>query len=206
MTVFQVRRARPDDARAMAELLAAVAEERDGIATEPPVDVEAQTEQFGGSTDGATVAVVGSEIVGMLHLEPSAFGSGDLAMAGKALPAYERRAVGLDRDGAAALNSEYVHGFVPSVAFLPASPTPPRPRGGRSSTASYAHPLLERATLTGCWWRRRALGREAGEVHGDARCEARTCRLLPGGWARPPKPPSGLFLTPRVGLEPTTLR
>ena len=32
----------------MAELLAAVAEERDGIATEPPVDVDARTHEFAG--------------------------------------------------------------------------------------------------------------------------------------------------------------
>ncbi len=81
MTGFQVRQARPDDARAMAELLAAVAEERDGIATEPPVDVEAHAERFAGSADGTTVAVAAGEIVGMLHVEPSKFGSGDLAMA-----------------------------------------------------------------------------------------------------------------------------
>jgi hypothetical protein len=43
VTTFQVRLARPEDARRLAELFAAVAEERDGIATEPPVDVDART-------------------------------------------------------------------------------------------------------------------------------------------------------------------
>src|ERR1039457_1973304 len=36
---FEIRPAQAGDARAMAELFASVAEERDGIATEPPVDV-----------------------------------------------------------------------------------------------------------------------------------------------------------------------
>jgi len=36
---FQIRLARDDDRLPLALLFAAVAEERDGIATEPPVDV-----------------------------------------------------------------------------------------------------------------------------------------------------------------------
>ena len=39
---FQVRPAREGDRRPLAELFAAVAEERDGIATEPPVDLDAR--------------------------------------------------------------------------------------------------------------------------------------------------------------------
>ena len=39
---FQIRPARADDRLPLAVLFAAVAEERDGIATEPPVDVEAR--------------------------------------------------------------------------------------------------------------------------------------------------------------------
>ena len=46
MAQFTVRPASAGDARAMAELFAAAAEERTGIATEPPVDVEARTAQF----------------------------------------------------------------------------------------------------------------------------------------------------------------
>jgi ribosomal protein S18 acetylase RimI-like enzyme len=65
----------------MAELLAAVAEERDGIATEPPVDVEAQTEQFASSAAGTIVAVVRGGVVGMVNVEPSGSGTGRLAMA-----------------------------------------------------------------------------------------------------------------------------
>ena len=43
MSQFTVRPASVADARPMAELLAAVAEERSGIASEPPVDVAART-------------------------------------------------------------------------------------------------------------------------------------------------------------------
>jgi len=47
---FTLRPASAGDARAMAELFAAVAEEGTGIATEPPVDVEARTAQFAASS------------------------------------------------------------------------------------------------------------------------------------------------------------
>ena len=47
---------RREDAREMAELLAAIAEERDGIATEPPVDVDARTDEFVESAAGSLVA------------------------------------------------------------------------------------------------------------------------------------------------------
>jgi len=76
-----VGEAGPNDARAMALLLAAVAEERDGIATEPPVDVEAQTDRFARSVDYTRVAVVGAELIGMMQVEPSSFGFGYLVMA-----------------------------------------------------------------------------------------------------------------------------
>jgi ribosomal protein S18 acetylase RimI-like enzyme len=65
----------------MAELVAAVAEERDGIATEPPVDVEARTRLFADSIDGTLVAVAGDEIVGSLHVDASRFGFGEIGMA-----------------------------------------------------------------------------------------------------------------------------
>ena len=57
MAEFVVRPARPGDARAMAEVFAAVAQERDGIATEPPVDVEERAAAFALSADGSIVAV-----------------------------------------------------------------------------------------------------------------------------------------------------
>jgi ribosomal protein S18 acetylase RimI-like enzyme len=85
VTSFEVRRARVEDARALAELFAAVAEERDGIATEPPVDVDARTTQFATSIDGTlvavAVAVATADVVGSLHIEATRFGVGEFGMA-----------------------------------------------------------------------------------------------------------------------------
>src|SRR6516165_5424590 len=80
MAQFVVRPALPGDARAMAESFAAVAEERDGIATEPPVDIEERAALFSRSTDGSVVAVAGGRIVGFLHVEVSRHGFGDFGM------------------------------------------------------------------------------------------------------------------------------
>ncbi len=60
-------------------MFAAVAEERDGIATEPPVEVEARAASW--TLDGTFVAVASGEIVGSLHLEPSQHGFGEVGMA-----------------------------------------------------------------------------------------------------------------------------
>jgi RimJ/RimL family protein N-acetyltransferase len=81
VTAFEVRGARLEDARGMAELFAVVAEERDGIATEPPVDVDARTRLFAASIDGAIVAVAAGDIVGSLHVDANRFGVGELGMA-----------------------------------------------------------------------------------------------------------------------------
>jgi RimJ/RimL family protein N-acetyltransferase len=75
---FQIRLAHDDDRVPLAVLFAAVAEERDGIATEPPVDVEARAASW--TLDGTLVAVAGGEIVGSLHVERSRFGFGELGM------------------------------------------------------------------------------------------------------------------------------
>ena len=80
MADFVVRQARPEDAQAMARLMAAVAEERNGIATEPPVDVEERAALFARTTDASVVADSGGQIVGMLHVEVGRFGFGDLGM------------------------------------------------------------------------------------------------------------------------------
>src|SRR3954470_13921200 len=64
----------------MAELLAAVAEERDGIATEPPVDVDARTHEFAASAAGSLIAEADGAIIGMIHVGEGRFGVGDLAM------------------------------------------------------------------------------------------------------------------------------
>ena len=79
MTTCEVRRARAEDARAIAELFAAVAEERDGIATEPPVDVDARAAAFAASIAGALVAVADRAIVGTLHVEARR-GVGEIGM------------------------------------------------------------------------------------------------------------------------------
>lgn len=73
-----VRPAEERDRRALAELFAAVASERDGIATEPPVDVAAWAAKWG--LDGTVVAVADEEIVGELRVEPSWFGYGEIGM------------------------------------------------------------------------------------------------------------------------------
>ena len=80
MTQFLVRPALAGDARAMAESFAAVAEERDGIATEPPVDVEERTALFARSAAGSVVAVADGQIIGLLHVEASRAGFGELGM------------------------------------------------------------------------------------------------------------------------------
>ncbi len=80
MAEFVVRPARAGDAPAMAELMAAVAAERDAIATEPPVDIGERTALFARSAGESVVAVGGGRIVGMLHVEVSRHGFGDLGM------------------------------------------------------------------------------------------------------------------------------
>jgi ribosomal protein S18 acetylase RimI-like enzyme len=81
MAEFAVRPARPSDTRAMAELFAAVAAERDGIATEPPVDLEERTAVFTRTVTGSIVAVAGGRVVGLLHVEASRHGFGEIGMA-----------------------------------------------------------------------------------------------------------------------------
>jgi ribosomal protein S18 acetylase RimI-like enzyme len=77
--LFQIRPARDDDRLQLALQFAAVAEERDGIATEPPVDVDARAASW--TIDGTLVAVAGAEIIGSLVLEPSRHGFGEIGMA-----------------------------------------------------------------------------------------------------------------------------
>ena len=73
-----VRPAEERDRRALAELFAAVAAERDGIATEPPVDVDAWAAEWG--LEGTVVAVTDDEIVGELRVQRSWFGYGEIGM------------------------------------------------------------------------------------------------------------------------------
>jgi RimJ/RimL family protein N-acetyltransferase len=80
VTEYVVRPAQAGDARAMAELMAAVAAERDGIATEPPVDIDERAALFARSAATSVVAVAGGQIIGMLHVEASRHGFGELGM------------------------------------------------------------------------------------------------------------------------------
>ena len=74
----EIRPAVDDDRRPLAVLFADAAEERDGIATEPPVDVEARAASW--HLDGTLVAVADGEIVGSLHVAPTNHGFGELGM------------------------------------------------------------------------------------------------------------------------------
>jgi len=75
---IEVRPADEHDRRALAQLFADVAEERDGIAAEPPVDVEARAASL--RLDGMLVAIAAEEIVGWLHVEHNRFGFGEIGM------------------------------------------------------------------------------------------------------------------------------
>jgi RimJ/RimL family protein N-acetyltransferase len=77
---FAVRPASADDAQAIAELFAAVAAERDGIATEPPVDIGERAAQFARITASSIVAVAGGQIIGMIGVEASRHGFGEIGM------------------------------------------------------------------------------------------------------------------------------
>jgi putative acetyltransferase len=76
---IEVRPAEDEDRLPLARIFAGVAEERDGIATEPPVDVEERAASW--TLDGTLVAVVGGRIVGSIHVEDSKHGFGDIGMA-----------------------------------------------------------------------------------------------------------------------------
>lgn len=67
MDAFSIRPAEEGDRHALALLFAAIAEERDGIAAEPPIDVERRA--AGWKLDGSLVAIAAGEIVGDLHVE-----------------------------------------------------------------------------------------------------------------------------------------
>jgi RimJ/RimL family protein N-acetyltransferase len=77
---FAVRPAHADDGRQMAEIFAEVAAERDGIATEPPVDIDERAEQFARGVAGSIVAVAGDRVIGLIHVEASRHGFGEFGM------------------------------------------------------------------------------------------------------------------------------
>lgn len=74
----EIRSAEDRDRRPLALLFAAVAEERDGIAAEPPIDVEQRAARW--RLDTTLVADAGGAVVGSLHIEESPFGYGELGM------------------------------------------------------------------------------------------------------------------------------
>jgi ribosomal protein S18 acetylase RimI-like enzyme len=75
----RIRPAEDADRLPLAILFAAVAEERDGIATEPPLDVEARASSW--ILDGTLDAAAADQIVGSLHVDASRFGFGEIGMA-----------------------------------------------------------------------------------------------------------------------------
>ena len=64
----------------MAELFAAVAEERNGIATEPPVDIGDRAARFAHTIGGSVIAVADNQVIGMIHVEASRHGFGEIGM------------------------------------------------------------------------------------------------------------------------------
>lgn len=74
----EIRPAGEHDRVALALLFAAVAEERDGIAAEPPIDVEARTKSW--QLDATLVAIAVDEVVGSLFVVRSGFGFGEIGM------------------------------------------------------------------------------------------------------------------------------
>jgi RimJ/RimL family protein N-acetyltransferase len=74
----EIRPAEERDRRPLAQLFAAVAEERDGIAAEPPIDVDERATSL--DLDGTFVAVAADEVVGSLHVGQSSFGYGEIGM------------------------------------------------------------------------------------------------------------------------------
>lgn len=66
---FAVRLAMDYDRRALALLLAEVAEERDGIAAEPPIDVDQLAASW--SIDGTQIAEAQGSVIGEIRVDPS---------------------------------------------------------------------------------------------------------------------------------------
>ena len=76
---FELRDAHDDDRVPLALVYAAVAEERDGIGAEPPVDIEARAASW--TLDGTIVAVAAGEVIGSIHVAASGHGYGEIGMA-----------------------------------------------------------------------------------------------------------------------------
>ena len=87
---FEIRPGRDDDRLPLAILFATIAEERDGIAAEPPVDVERRAARW--NLDGMFVASAGDEIIGWIDVDRSYHGYGEIGMA--IAREWRRRGVG----------------------------------------------------------------------------------------------------------------
>jgi RimJ/RimL family protein N-acetyltransferase len=75
---IQIRPAEERDRRPLSLLFAAVAEERDGIAAEPPVDLDARAASW--DLDRTLVALAAGETVGVIKIIESSFGFGEIGM------------------------------------------------------------------------------------------------------------------------------
>lgn len=73
-----VRPAENGGRRSLALLFAAVAEERDGIAAEPPIDVDQLAANW--HLNGTLVALAHGVVVGELRVQPTSFGFGEIGM------------------------------------------------------------------------------------------------------------------------------
>jgi RimJ/RimL family protein N-acetyltransferase len=73
-----VRPAGDGDRRSLALLLAAVAEERDGIAAEPPIDIDELAASW--KIDGTLIALAQGAVVGEVRIDPSWMGFGEIGM------------------------------------------------------------------------------------------------------------------------------
>jgi RimJ/RimL family protein N-acetyltransferase len=73
-----VRPAENGDRHSLALLFAAVAEERDGIAAEPPIDVAKRAANW--DVDRTLVALAAGDVVGVIFVIESGFGFGEIAM------------------------------------------------------------------------------------------------------------------------------
>jgi RimJ/RimL family protein N-acetyltransferase len=74
----EIRAAQDADRWPLALLFAAVAEERDGIAAEPPVDVERRAASW--DLERTLVALADDEVVGLIFVIESGFGFGEIGM------------------------------------------------------------------------------------------------------------------------------
>ncbi len=103
---FLIRPALEGDRLPLAVLFAAVAEERDGIASEPPVDLAERAARW--TLEETLVAVAGEELIGSVHTARSRHGFGELGM----LVAQEWRGRGVGSALlASAIESARAHGL-----------------------------------------------------------------------------------------------